>query len=89
MTSGYELSGIKLLLTYVDAVFEEFTSKYDDMLSKGVISYDGLSFVFKKDTKAYGTYRKYVLDEKIIIIRLLQKLSIRQIFFVYRSIILF
>lgn len=46
--------GLKMVIVYLEHVFEEVLGAYDNMTKKGVVSYSGLGYMFRKDTKVYG-----------------------------------
>lgn len=54
--TGYDVVGLKMIVEYVDHVFEEVLAAYEKMTKSGVISYSGLGYFFRKDSKVYGKH---------------------------------
>jgi hypothetical protein len=54
--SGYDTIGLKMVVAYLEHVFEEVLGTYEKMTQKGVVSYSGLGYMFRKDVKVYGKH---------------------------------
>eukprot|EP01102_Stenamoeba_stenopodia_P006723 TRINITY_DN1868_c0_g1_i2.p1 TRINITY_DN1868_c0_g1~~TRINITY_DN1868_c0_g1_i2.p1 ORF type:complete len:587 (+),score=134.29 TRINITY_DN1868_c0_g1_i2:167-1927(+) len=58
-----DVKGLQLLVAYIDETFDELTAKLDDMQTKGVVSFEGLRYLFRKNVKAFMLDR--ALEQKI------------------------